>query len=367
MLVAYHHGILFTGEEVLLDQALLVKDGFIQGFSQSSDIPDGYQRVDLEGGLVAPALIDLQIYGGMGHLFSLYPSVEALQGIYRYCLGGGAGYFQATVATHSTEMMLAAIEAVRSYQQQGLAGLIGLHLEGPYIHPQKRGAHLTQYIQIPTRADIELLLEKGKGIITMMTLAPERCDPELIRLLLDHGVVVSAGHSNASYQEATQAFDQGIQTGTHLFNAMSAFQSREPGLVGAIFDHPGVNCSVVADGIHVDFAAIRIAKKIMGERLFLITDTVEVNKEGDYIYIREKDRFVTQHGTLAGSLLTMMSAVRNMVERVGIPLEEALRMASSYPAQVAGKGNSLGKLKPGYRADLVVFDSDYRVSRTIIS
>ena len=367
MRMAYHHCTFFTGEEILRDQALLVEDGSILGFVPATGLPSGFSSIDLGGHLVSSALIDLQIYGGMGRLFSLYPSVEALTGIYQYCLLGGAGYFQPTVATHSTEMMLAAIEAVRSYQRQGLPGLIGLHLEGPYINPEKKGAHLPKFIKIPSRADIELLLEKGEGIIRMMTLAPERCEPALIRLLQDHGVVVSAGHSNATYQEATKAFDLGVGAATHLFNAMSAFQGREPGLVGAILDHSSVCSSVVADGIHVDFAAIRICKKIMGDRLFLITDTVETNSQGDYIYIREKDRYVSPDGTLSGSLLTMMSAVQNAVEKIGIPLEEALRMASAYPAKVAGRGNILGRLQAGYRADLVVFDRDFRVIETIIA
>ncbi len=365
MKTAYHHGTLFTGESRLEGAALLTRDGIVEQVVSDRDIPSGYQLRDLDGLMAAPALIDLQIYGGAGKLFSLFPSVEALEGINRFCLAAGTAYFQATVATNSIQVIHAAIDAAKSYRARGLPGLIGLHLEGPYIHPAKRGAHLERFIHIPTEKELEELLERAGGVVTMMTLAPERCPPSLIHKLQEQGVVVSAGHSMASFSQAMEAFDGGITAATHLFNAMSPFQGREPGLVGAILDHPGVRCSVVADGIHVDFNSIRICKKIMGERLWLITDAVEENPQGDYVYIRTADRYVTGEGILAGSLLTMMTAVKNCVTRIGIPLEESLRMASTYPARVAHREKELGKLLPGYRADLVVFDETFQVRELI--
>lgn len=356
----------FTSSEILSQGALLVGEGVIEGFVPVSEIPGGYEEFDLGGRNLAPALVDLQLYGGMGRLFSMYPSVESIGGIRDYCHASGTSWFQPTMATNSLTKMKAALDAVKAYRKSGLPGMIGLHLEGPYLNPVKRGAHLERFIHSPTLPEVRELLDYAEGHLSMMTLAPEQCPDEVIRLLMKEGVVVSAGHSNASYAEAMKGFSQNqIPAGTHLFNAMPPLQSRAPGLVGAVFDHPGVRCSVVADGIHVDFKAIRISKRIMGERLFLITDTVEENSNGEYIYIREKDRYVKDDGTLAGSLLTMMTAVRNCVEQVGIPLDEALRMASLYPLQLMGMDREYGRLRPGYQADLIVFGDDWQAGPLI--
>jgi N-acetylglucosamine-6-phosphate deacetylase len=200
----------------------------------------------------------------------------------------------------------------------------------------------------------------------MMTLAPERCDPTLVKRMIDAGVIISAGHSNATYDEGYAAFEYGIPAATHLFNAMSAFQHREPGMVGAIYDHPRVLASVVADGVHVDFNAIRISKKIMGERLYLITDAVEENTRGTYQYLRRGDRFVTENDVLAGSCLTMLQAVKNCVEKVGIELSEAVRMASEYPARLLKRETPLGAIAPGYEAAFVVLDEALELKQLIL-
>jgi N-acetylglucosamine-6-phosphate deacetylase len=365
---AFFNGTIFTSEEIWQRKAVLTNNHFIESVVNENEIPENYEKIDLHGYNLAPALIDLQIYGGNGKLFSMYPSVEAISATYDYCKNGGAAWFQPTVATNSLQKMEAAIDAVKDYRKQQLPGVIGLHLEGPYINPIKRGAHLTPFIHQPTTDEVKKLLDRAEGILTMMTLAPEMCDDAVIQLLLDSKVIVSAGHSNATYAEAMHGFDDcHIPVATHLFNAMSPLQSRAPGLVGAIYDHDAAKCSMVADGIHVDFNAIRISKKIMGERLFLITDAVEENAAGEYIYIRTNDRYVKDDGTLAGSLLTMMSAVKNCVEKIHIPLDEALRMASLYPAQVMKSDDKKGKVKKGYCAEFVVFDDDLNVMETIFA
>jgi len=365
MPVTYLNARIFTGDRFLDDHAVLTDNGRIIGVLPASEVPDSGEKVDLQGATLAPALIDLQIYGGNGQLFPLSTDTASLEATYAYCRSGGAAWFMPTVPTSSWEVMLRAIQAVRQYWEQGGQGVLGLHLEGPFINPEKKGAHLQQYITAPTRADIDRLLEQGQGIIKMMTLAPECCEPQLVKQLQDAGILVSAGHSNATYGQAYTAFDNGIPTTTHLFNAMSALQSRAPGMVGAIYDHDRVCASVVADGIHVDFASIRISKKIMGPRLFLITDAVEESRSGDYIYIFNKDRYVNAQGTLAGSCLTMMQAVKNCVQQVGIPLDEALRMASTYPAALAGMGQELGRIAAGYRACMVAFDEQLNVRSMI--
>lgn len=345
----------------MIDHAVLTDNGRIIGVLPVTEVPEGSKTVNLGGATLAPALIDLQIYGGNGKLFPYSTDIPSLAATYEYCRGGGAAYFMPTVPTSSWEVMLRSIQAVKDYWEQGGKGVLGLHLEGPFMNPEKRGAHLLQYITSPAQQDIDRLLQHGQGIIKMMTLAPECCDPKLVKQLQNAGILVSAGHSNASYEQAYTAFDNGIPAATHLFNAMSALQSRAPGMVGAIYDHDRVCASVVADGIHVDFASIRISKKMMGERLYLITDAVAESPVGDYIYLLDKDRYVNAQGTLAGSCLTMMQAVKNCVEKVGIPLEEALRMGSTYPAALAGMENELGRIAAGFSAGMVAFNEQLEV------
>ncbi len=261
--------------------------------------------------------------------------------------------------------MLKAIEASKEYQRLGGKGLIGLHLEGPYFNPIKKGAHVEKYVRKPTVSELNILLEAGKSIITYITFAPEMIDDECLNLLLNSGIPLSAGHSDATYDQAMAAFEKGINRVTHLFNAMSQFQSRAPGLVGAAYDS-NVNASIVADGIHVDFNSIRISKKIMGERLFYITDAVTEDTRGEYSFTLNKDHYINDKGVLSGSALTMMKAVKNGVEKVGIPLDESLRMASTYPANVANLGHKLGKIEKGFLANFVVFDDNLNTINTII-
>lgn len=365
MINAYLNARIFTGETLLQGHTVLTENGRITAVVPAGELPPNVVSIDLNGATLAPALIDLQIYGGNGGLFPLYPTVATLQSMYDYCRAGGAAYFMPTIPTMSLEVMLKSIEAVKLYWEQGGQGVLGLHLEGPFINNEKRGAHLTQYIKSPVKEDIDLLLEHGRGIIKMMTLAPECCDPALVKMLQDAGILVSAGHSNGTYEQLYNSFENGITVCTHLFNAMSPLQSRAPGFVGAIYDHPSVSSSIVADGIHVDFNAVRISKKIMGSRLFLITDAVEEGKTGDYIYVTEDDRYVNAQGVLAGSRLTMLQAVRNCIAKVGIAPEEALRMGATYPANIAGLGKELGYIAPGYRSDMIVLDDQWQLKQLI--
>lgn len=347
---AYLPSLIYTGSEERSGLAVLAEDDIIHDLVPVTDIPSGYERIDLSGKILAPGFIDLQIYGGNGHLFSQQPTTESLEATYQYSLDGGATHFCITIATNSREVVSAGIRAVKAYWEKGGKGLLGLHLEGPFINKEKRGAHLEAFVHTPARKEILELLEEGKGVIRIMTLAPECCDPELIHLLQENGVIVSAGHSNATYEQATRAFDRGITLATHLYNAMSPLQSRAPGMVGAIYDHRLVMSSMVVDGVHTDLAAVRISKKIMGDRLFLITDAVAETAEGPYPHVFQGDRYCMPDGTLSGSALTMMKAVKNCVDHCGISLEEACRMASTYPAKAAGLDNQLGYIRKGYEA-----------------
>ena len=192
----------------------------------------------------------------------------------------------------------------------------------------------------------------------MITLAPEQCDDEIIRLLLDNDILVSAGHSNATYARAQEVFNLGVPAATHLFNAMSPLQGREPGMVGAIYDDPRVMSSIICDGVHVDFASVRISKKIMGERLFFITDAVTEIREGNYKHIFQGDRYTLPDGTLSGSCMTMISTFKNAVTKAGISLEEALKMCSLYPANLLERSVLSAKIEAGQPADFIIIHKE---------
>lgn len=364
MNTAYVNGQLFTGNEILLNKALLVKNGEIDAIVDPGQIPTDYIREDLKGAVLSPAFIDLQIYGGNGKMFSQDTEKASIAATYEYCKSGGCGYFMITMATNAIEKMVEGFDVIRDYWKSGGQGLLGFHLEGPYLNPIKKGAHVEKYIKKPTLEEVKMLIDKGGDVIKMITLAPECCDPEIIQFLLDNKVLVSAGHTNASYQQATEAFNKGIPVATHLYNAMSGLQHRAPGMVGAIFDHPTAMSSVVCDGIHADFAAVRIAKQIMKERLFYITDAVTEVKEGAYTHLFKGDHFALPDGTLSGSSLTMLRCVQNGVEKLGISLLESLKMATKYPASLV-KDQKIGVLEKGVPARLVIFDSSFKLLKFI--
>lgn len=352
---------IFTGEQDLENHAIVVSNNFIEAIVSIESL---HKKATEHFDIIAPAFIDIQIYGAHKKLLSVYPEADAIFKLNDYCKNGGALHFMATVATNSYEVIFACIDAIKDYWQQGGTGCLGLHVEGPWINPVKKGAHLSSYIHSPTKESIDALLNYGKGVIQIITLAPEICDTSLIQYIQLQDVIVSAGHSNASYQEATDAFNAGIETATHLFNAMSSFEHRAPGMVGAIFNHPTAMCSIVPDGYHVNFEAIKIAKKQLGKRLFVITDAVTETTTGAYPHQLVGDKYES-NGILSGSALTMAKSVKNLVEKVGIPLNEALRMASLYPAQVIKKADTLGSIKLGMPANLVCLNNNLLVEKTI--
>jgi N-acetylglucosamine-6-phosphate deacetylase len=352
---AYLADELFTGTNTLTGKLLLTENNRIVGIEAAGDPPSGYEVYHFPGCLIAPAFIDLQIYGGNSKLFSHSLDLESLEATNAYCAAGGCSHFMITMATNSMENFFKGIETVRAYLDSGKKGLLGLHLEGPWISPAKRGAHIEAFIKKPTIEEVKAVLDKGKGIVRMITLAPEQCDDEIIRILLDNGILVSAGHSNASYSRARNVFEMGVPAATHLFNAMSPLQGREPGMVGAIYDDPRVMSSIICDGVHVDFASVRISKKIMGDRLFFITDAVTEILEGNYKHIFQGDRYTLPDGTLSGSCMTMISTFKNAVTRSGISMEEALKMCSLYPARLL-RDPTIGRIESGKPADFIILN-----------
>ena len=351
MKIAYRNGTIFTGQEMLTGKALLTIDQHIEGLVAASEIPSDYTIYDLQGALLAPGLLDLQIYGGGGYLFSADPSAAALQAMTNALISSGTTGFLLTIATNSPEIFRKAVKVV---QENPHPAVMGIHFEGPYISPLKRGAHVPEYIRQPDYDEIKAVLEEARGVIKMVTLAPEITNKSIIELYRSYGVVLSAGHSNATFTEAMNGFDAGIEAATHLFNAMSPFHHRDTGLPGAIMEHQQVYSSIIPDGVHVDFHALTIAKKVMGERLFLITDAVEACTTGPYQHVKGATNFTLPDGTLSGSSISLLEGVRNCV-RVGISVTEALRMASVYPARLM-KETHRGQFTPGARADMLLLN-----------
>ena len=362
MLTALTNAIIFTGKEEIRGKALIIEDDKIKEIIEAGSIPENSKIIDCKNNYISPGLLDLQIYGGGGYLFSNKPSATALKSMADSLLENGTTGFFLTLATNSMEIFQ---EAIKIVKENPHPALMGLHFEGPYINPVKRGAHIIQYIKRPERKEVEELLKEADGVLKMITLAPEMCEPEIIQLLKDNGVIISAGHSNATFEEAIKGYESGINTTTHLFNAMSPLHHRDTGLPGAAY-LSNAYASIIPDGIHVDFNALMISKKIMKERLFLITDAVEETKEGAYIHVRQKDRFTLPDGTLSGSCITLLQGVKNCVEHAAIPLDEALRMASTYPAELI-HASGLGKIEPGYQANLTIFSKDYEPKYTLVN
>ena len=364
MLKAHCAEKIFTGEEWLSDSAIIVDNNVVQEIVTKQNIPSNAAVLNHPDGFIAPCFIDIQIYGAYGSLLSVEPTEGTLEKMLKYCKAGGAPYFQPTVATNSYNVFYKCVDAVKDYWNEGGEGVIGLHVEGPWINKAKRGAHIEEYIHSPTVEQAKALLKYGKGVITMITIAPEVCSADVIELIQSYGVVISAGHSNATFDEANAGFNRNINAATHLYNAMSPLQHRAPGMVGAVMSHPTVMSSVVPDGYHVDFAALSIAKKVMKERLFFITDAVTETTDGPYPHHLEGDKYVS-NGILSGSALTMAKSVKNCVEHAGIELSEALRMASLYPAQVMKIDDRLGKIAKGYKESFVLMSDELEVITNI--
>jgi N-acetylglucosamine-6-phosphate deacetylase len=351
-LKAYTAEHIFTGEEWLTDHAIIVEDGIITNIFPKENLSGEAELIQVPHDFLAPAFIDLQIYGAHGKLLAVYPEPGALADLRDYCRSGGAAWCMPTVATNTYDVFFKCIDAVRDYWAQGGEGVLGLHIEGPWINPVRRGAHIEALIHSPTIEQARRLLDYGKDVIRIITLAPEQCSDAVIDLILSHGIIISAGHSNATLKEANEGFDKGIGAVTHLYNAMSPLHHRQPGLVGASMLHDGVMASVIPDGYHVDYPAIRIAKEIMKERLFVITDAVTDTNKGHYQHVLAGDKYEAA-GILSGSALTMGKAYFNLCKHVGISRAEALRMCSLYPARVLQKDGEMGRLAAGYPFSVV--------------
>lgn len=355
----------FTEGKLITDQAILIENGKIQDLTRGV-VPEQYTIVDAEGSYLTPGFIELQIYGSGGNLFSAYPTAATLKQMDADLISKGTTRFMACVATNSMEVVYQCIDAAKAYRKEA-KGFLGLHLEGPYLNPKRLGAHVPEYVHKATLDEVKRLLEYADGTVKLMTIAAELQDDEVIQYLLDQGVVLSLGHSDASFEEATAAYNKGFKTTTHLFNAMPSIHHRMPNLPVAVFNHPVAMASIIADGRHVDFEMVKMSYRLMKERLFLITDAVTACNTGPYQHQLSGDKYVTPDGTLSGSNITMLDAVRNCVNICGIPLADALNMASLHPAKVLGLESSLASVEPDKTADLLLVNEDLALKKCFVN
>lgn len=353
--------------------AVVVNAGRIMAVVEQDALPADIVRQDLQGGWLMPGFIDAQVNGGGGVLFNNTPTVEALGAIARAHRRFGTTGLLPTLISDDASVMKQAIAATQQAIAQGVPGILGIHLEGPYLAPSRKGTHDAGKFRVPDAEEIAMATSLGNGV-TLITLAPERVPEQTIRELVARGAVVVAGHTAATYEEARAGLDAGLRGFTHLYNAMSPLQGREPGAVGAALEDADSWCGVIVDGVHVHPASLRVAlaAKPRG-KIFLVTDAMPMVGADDPAFvlygetITAKDGVVRNAaGALAGSALDMATAVRNSVNLLGLPLEEAARMASTWPAEFLGLGETHGSIAPGYAADLVLMDAELHVVQTWI-
>ncbi|HEU4962210.1 MAG TPA: N-acetylglucosamine-6-phosphate deacetylase [Sphingomonas sp.] len=340
----------------------------------SSSPPADARIVDCGGRLLLPGLIDVQVNGGGGRLFNDDPSIETIAAIAAAHRRFGTTGLLPTLISDDLSVVEAGIAAVDTAIEAGVPGVLGIHIEGPFLSPARHGIHLESKLRVLTDDVIDLLASAKRGR-TLVTLAPERAAPAQIARLVQAGVIVSAGHSDADYETVRGAIDAGLTGFTHLFNAMSQLANRAPGMVGAALEDDSTYAGLIVDGLHVHPATLRVAVRAKGtEHLMLVTDAMpSVGADRDDFMLqgrpirREGDMLKSADGVLAGSTLTMAGAVANMIAQGRVTLRQAVAMASATPAAFLGLGGSTGAIAAGLAADLVLADDDLTVRETWIS
>jgi N-acetylglucosamine-6-phosphate deacetylase len=368
MASAFVNARVLTAEGFRDDVAVLVENGIIAAIVAADDarVRDA-EPCDLDGGFLLPGFIDCQVNGGGGVLFNDAPTVETIRRIGTAHRRFGTTGFLPTLISDDVDVMRKAIAAVDAAIAEGVPGVLGIHLEGPYLAAARRGVHDAARFRVPDAAEIEIASSLRNGR-TVLTIAPECVALDAIREFVRRGVIVCAGHTAA-------ALDAGVRGFTHLYNAMSPLTSREPGVVGAALEDVASWCGIVVDGHHVHPASLRVAlaAKPRG-KVFLVTDAMppvggdtDTYALGGVTVTCRDGRCETPDGVLAGSALDMASALRNTVRSLAVPLDEASRMASTYPAEFLGVAENRGHIAPGMRADFVELGNDLLVRRTWIA
>jgi N-acetylglucosamine-6-phosphate deacetylase len=374
MRTALVNGRLLTGEGLVSGRTLLMSGARIEALVAPTDSRcAGALAVDLEGQLLFPGFIDVQVNGGGGVLFNEDPNPESIRAIGAAHRRFGTTGFLPTLISDDLDTIGQAIDAVQSALDGGMPGVLGIHIEGPFLNWARRGVHDSKHLR-PLDTSLVSLLSRLRGGRTVLTLAPEMTTPDIIAKLVASGVLVSAGHSEASFDATTAAIAQGLRGFTHLFNAMARIEPRDPGIAAAALYDEKTWCGIIVDGHHVDPIMLKLALRCKPhDRFMLVTDAMPVVGSAQTTFvlqgrtIRVVDGICRdENGTLAGTALDMASAVRNAVSLLGLDIVEAARMASEYPAEFLGLGLELGRIAPGYRANLVLMDDELNVQKTWI-
>jgi len=376
MKTALRNGRVLAGENFRDDVAVLIEDGRITAVVASNDpaVAAADVQVDLGGGWLLPGFIDAQVNGGGGALFNNQTDVDALRTMVAGHRRYGTTGMLPTLISDDAEVMARAVQATREAIAAKVPGVLGIHLEGPYIAPARKGTHDAGKFRVPDADEVRMATALDNGV-TLITLAPERVPLATIQQMVANGAIVAAGHTAGTYEEIRAGLDAGITGFTHLYNAMSPLQGRDPGAVGAALEDADSWCGVIVDGVHVHPASLRVAlaAKPRG-KVFLVTDAMPMVGSDNPAFelygetITAVDGVVRNAaGALAGSALDMITAVRNTVGLLGLSLAEASRMASTYPAQFLGLDDRYGHIAPGYHADFVLLDADLQVQATWIA
>jgi N-acetylglucosamine-6-phosphate deacetylase len=371
--IAYHASRIFDGERFHEDAALLVNDGSVTGIAPRAGVPAEFQVVEADG-MIVPGFVDLQVNGGGGVLFNNDPTADGIRTICAAHAKYGTTALMVTLITDTPSLRDRALEAGRSASEGGVPGYLGLHLEGPHLSVARKGTHDPSLIRDMTEADLAALTAAaGTFGVAKTTIAPENVTADQVRALVAAGYHVSLGHTDCNAATAFAYVEAGATLVTHIFNAMSQLQNREPGLVGAALSAPELHCGLIADGHHVDWTttAVAMRAKVGPGRIFVVTDAMSCigtdeetfTLNGRTIYRRD-GRLTLADGTLAADI-DMLACLRLVHERLELSLEEALRMVALYPAQAIG-ADSKGHLSEGADADFVVLTDHLRLRSTWI-
>lgn len=365
------NGRIFTGENIIDKSVLVVEDGKIVAIQ--NDIPVNTSVIDLNGKNISAGCIDIQINGGSSYYFTKSPTIDTLNDICDSSLHFGTTHVLPCLISSSLKTILSAIEVVKDFMAQyPHKGVIGMHLEGPFLNPLKRGAHPAADVRQPTIDELKQIVEMGKDVIKVITIAPECFTETQLNILLQSDFIISAGHSMMTYQQAQYYFSKGISLVTHLYNAMTQMEHRNPGMVGAIFDNDHVFAPIILDGGHCDYAVARIAYKLKNEKLFLISDATFLGRSVNEFSWGEFDAqlvdgyYRNKEGNLAGAAISMTEAVQNAIQHLKISVEEALKMATVQVAKAIKMEHAIGSIQVGCSASFIIFNNDFSQFETMV-
>ena len=358
---------LFNGKKFIEHKALLIDDQHIVGIVNEDAIPTDYQVQKLDGGILSPGFIDLQVNGGGGKLFNNSPDKESLNTIISAHQYFGTTSIMPTVISDSLNILQKCTDTI-SNEINNNHSLLGIHIEGPFFNVKYRGVHQKQYINTINASYLNLFETLDKFPV-MLTLAPECISIKQLKHLKSLGFKILAGHTDANYDQLEEAVKYGLDGFTHLFNAMGQISAREPGVVGSAFDFDETSASIIVDLHHVHPSLINLSFKQKPKgKLFFVSDSMATINHGepsfelyDEVVSESNGRIINSEGKLAGSSITQIDAIKNAYQKCSIPLESAISMATLYPAEYLGVSDYIGQLKKGYRADLAHFDSNFHV------